>query len=213
MVQAFLLKHWKFAAIGILLVLLWVMYQWGDSQRIQKEENAKGMDAALSLVDKKEAEVTEYKNKLGDAVIVIQNQELDRKNFDKIAKLERFNLEKAFNVKLKKVESLTTFNTTSKVDSVMDDPVHSTVHPKDTTLRLFEYKDKHNDLRFYVNDSSRFKQTDVITGIDIRSRPDKWFWKMITFRKWKETSTYQLTHENKLIEINSVLKMQVARKR
>ena len=212
MVQAFLWRHREVVLIAILLALVWFLFQWGRSEHNRANENEKGMDAALLLVDKERAEKKEYKNKLGNSVLVIQNQELDRANFDKIAKLERFNLEKSFNVKLRKIQSITTINTNSKVDSVMRDTVYLE-KTQYANLRLFKYKDDCNDLRFFVNDSSRFEQTDSISGIDIRSRPDKWFWKMITFRKFKETSTYQITHRNQLVEINSVFKMEVARKR
>ena len=213
-------RYRELVAIAVLLALLWFSFQWGNSQRIQKEENAKGLDAALLLIDEKDLEITQYKNELGNSVTIIQNQELDRKNFEKIAKLERFNLEKSFNVKIKNIESITTFKTKSKLDSliksfVRDTSIHRYISSKDTSnnLRLFEYKDPFNNLRFWVDDSSRHEQTDSISGIDVRSRPKRWFWKLITFRKWKETSTYQITNRNDLVEINDVIKMQVARKR
>jgi len=222
--MTFLWRHRELVAIAVLLAAVWFLFNWGRSERIGREEAENGLKASLEIANEKDQTIETYENKLKDQVIVINTIQLDKKNLEKVAAIEKLNLQKSFNVQIKKIQSITSFNLKSKLDSAIrnnnfltptSDSFDSlfSLETESKNLRLFEYKDEFNDLRFYVDDSSRFSQTDSIKGIDVRSRPKRWAWKFLTFRKWRETSTYQITNRNKMIGVNRVIKMEIARKR
>jgi hypothetical protein len=94
MLNSLLLKHWKFAAIGILLVLVALFFNAYQSERRIRKEAEIGMDAAIS--DYRNV-TTKYVNSQGDIVSQSKAFELSRNEFKKALESNDLKWIKKFN--------------------------------------------------------------------------------------------------------------------
>jgi hypothetical protein len=197
MIQAFLIRNWKLAAIGVLLAFVWFLFQWGNSQRVQKIEAEKRADAAQN--DFKTIS-TKYVNAEGDLVTMSRAISLNRANFKKALESNDLAWIKKFKG-YKNTQSASTFDSFfAPEDKIVRDTIYV---PCQDSIQAFKYlyKDLYNHIEATVLDTPKVEIRDRYYVIVTRSRPKRWFLKL-QWSRWEFTG--QVTNLNRLIKVDSI---------
>lgn len=191
MIQAFLLKHWKVVAIGILLVLLWVLFQWGNSQRVRANEAEQGRDAAISITNSISTDLKFYKNKKGDTVVktvavgVPESQVkalLKQKDLYWIKKLEAVKPDGS------NLLSASTFTSDFSLDGVAAKEVTICDGVK---LKWYKYRDAYNEINVLMSDTSKLEIKNRYWLASSIERKKGWFWRL----QWSKEKKFRTVSE------------------
>jgi hypothetical protein len=197
MIQAFLWRHREYVAILILLAAVWFLFNWGNSQRVQKIEAEKRADAAQNDFKTVSAK---YVNAQGDVITMSRAISLDRANFKKALEGNDLAWIKKFKG-YKNTQSASTFDSFfAPEDKIVRDTIYV---PCKDSIRAFKYlyKDSYNHIEATVLDTPKVEIRDRYYVIVTRARPKNWFLKL----QWSRFEfTGQVTNLNRLIKVDSI---------
>jgi hypothetical protein len=194
---ALIWRYRELVVIVILLAAVWFLFNWGNSQRVQKIEAEKRADAAQSNF---KTISTKYVNAQGDVVTMSRAISLDRANFKKT--LESNDL-----AWIKKFRNHERAQSASSFDSFFapeDKIVRDTIYvPCQDSIRAFKYlyKDSYNHIEATVLDTPKVEIRDRYYVVVTRARPKRWFLKL-QWSRWEFTG--QVTNLNRLIKVDSI---------
>ncbi len=199
MVQLFLIRNWKIAAIVALTICLWLTLQWGKSQSTRAKEAEHGRDIAvkgLQFANKM------YVNKDGDRVLQIKAYELDLANLKALSKSNDLQWLKKFEgLKTKNLQSAQAFDVSLNVTRIHRDTIFRPC--KDSIKAIhFRVKDQWNDIDIKAIDTPRVIIKDRIYAVVFVTRPKGWFWKL-QWGRWETKG--EATNSNKLVRVDSSL--------
>jgi hypothetical protein len=190
-------RYRELVVIVILLAAVWFLFQWGNSQRVQKIEAEKRADAAQNDFKTVSAK---YVNAQGDVVTMSRAISLDRANFKKA--LEGNDL--AWIKKFRNHERTQSASTFDSFFAPEDKIVRDTIYvPCQDSIRAWKYKyiDSYNHIEATVLDTPKVEIRDRYYVVVTRARPKLWFLKL-QWSRWEFTG--QVTNLNRLIKVDSV---------
>lgn len=191
-----LLRHWKIAAIAILLALLALSVHWANIERTGRIEATIALEASIN--DFQELS-TKYINSQGDIVTISKAIVLDRANFKKAIKdTSLFWIKKFKNHE--RAQSAQSFEVSFEPELIKHDTVY--VPCKDSIKAWkYHYKDDYNLIESTVLDTPKIEIRDRYYVVVTRNRPKNWF---IKFQWTKWDFNGQVTNLNRLIKVDSV---------
>jgi hypothetical protein len=196
MLQSLLLKHWKVAAIGILLALVALFFNAYQSERNGRIQAEKGRDAAINDF---RTTSRKYVNAMGDIVTISEAMVLDKANFKKALEGNDLKWIKKFN-DYKRTQSAQSFTTVLTTDRIIRDTLFIPCKDSIKAFR-YHYKDFYNDIEATVIDTPKISIRDKYYVIVTRNRPRNWFIKF----QWSRFEFHgQVTNLNRLIKTDSV---------